>query len=126
MIGYITIGTNDVSRAVKFYDSALEHLGYRRTFLDGGWAGYELSSGSDSAIYLASPHNKLPATWGNGTMIALKAVSRAAVDAFHAAGLASGGQDDGAPGVRGKNEPPFYGAYLRDPDGNKICAYFKG
>ena len=127
MIGYATIGTNDVKRAVKFYDAALEPLGYKRIFEDGGWAGYGPDGkNGDGTIYLASPHNKLPATWGNGTMIAVRASSRAAVDAFHAASLASGGLDEGAPGVRGSDTPTFYGAYARDPDGNKICAYFKG
>jgi catechol 2,3-dioxygenase-like lactoylglutathione lyase family enzyme len=126
MIGYATLGTNDVKRAVKFYDAALEPLGYKRTFEEGGWAGYEPRTGKDGTLYLASPHNKLPASWGNGTMLAFKAESRAVVDAFHAAALSAGGIDEGAPGVRGQDTPPFYGAYVRDPDGNKISAYFKG
>jgi hypothetical protein len=59
-------------------------------------------------------------------MLAFRAPSREAVDAFHAAALKAGGLDEGAPGVRGTSNPPFYGAYARDPEGNKLCAYFKG
>jgi catechol 2,3-dioxygenase-like lactoylglutathione lyase family enzyme len=127
MIGYVTIGTNDVKRAMKFYDAALEPLGYRRKFEDGGWAGYGIGGkDGEDTVYLAAPHNKLPATHGNGSMIAFKAKSRGEVEAFHQAALAAGGLDEGAPGVRGTSDPTFYGAYARDPDGNKICAYFKG
>ncbi|MBK8544484.1 MAG: VOC family protein [Caulobacteraceae bacterium] len=85
---------------------------------DGKKEGFE--------IYLATPENGKAASLGNGSMLAFKAPSRAAVEAFHAAALASGGKDEGAPGVRGETEPPFYGAYVRDPEGNKFCAYYKG
>ena len=77
-------------------------------------------------LYLATPENGKAVTHGNGSMLAFKAPSRAAVDAFHAAAVANGGSDEGAPGVRGEYDPPFYGAYVRDPEGNKFCAYFKG
>lgn len=59
-------------------------------------------------------------------MLAFAAPSRASVETFHAAALASGGKDEGAPGVRGENDPPFYAAYVRDPEGNKFCAFYKG
>jgi catechol 2,3-dioxygenase-like lactoylglutathione lyase family enzyme len=127
MIGYVTIGTNDMPRSCSFYDAALEPLGYLRTFLSDGWAGYGPGGKKEGLeIYLVSPANGEPATFGNGSMLAFRAPSRAAVEAFHAAALACGGSDEGAPGVRGDYNPPFYGAYVRDPVGNKFCAYFRG
>jgi catechol 2,3-dioxygenase-like lactoylglutathione lyase family enzyme len=127
MIGYVTIGTNDLKRSTTFYDAALLPFGYAKTFEDGGWAGYGPGGKMDGfEIYIATPHDKERATFGNGSMLAFKAPSRDAVDEFHVRALKAGGQDEGAPGVRGKTEPPFYGAYVRDPEGNKLCAYFKG
>lgn len=125
MLGYVTIGANDLDRACSFYDAAMGALGFKRKFKDGGWAGYGPEHG-DADFMLCAPFNGQPATWGNGVMVALKAPSRAAVDAFHERGLGAGGKDEGAPGVRGEGDPPWYGAYLRDPEGNKICAYYKG
>jgi catechol 2,3-dioxygenase-like lactoylglutathione lyase family enzyme len=127
MIGYVTIGTNDVARSTAFFDAALQPLGYARTFEGGGWAGYGPGGKKEGfEIYLATPENGKEACFGNGSMLAFKAASRAAVEAFHAAALSAGGKDEGAPGVRGESDPPFYGAYVRDPEGNKFCAYYKG
>lgn len=128
MIGYVTIGTNDVPRSCAFFDAAFEPLGYKRHFEGGGWAGYGAGGDKEGGlqIYLATPENGQAASLGNGSMLAFKADSRAAVEAFHAAALAAGGTDEGAPGVRGESTPPFYGAYVRDPEGNKFCAYYKG
>jgi catechol 2,3-dioxygenase-like lactoylglutathione lyase family enzyme len=127
MIGYVTIGTNDVPRSTAFFDAALEPLGYARTFEGGGWAGYGPGGQKEGLeIYLATPENGKEACFGNGSMLAFKAASRAAVEAFHTAALSAGGKDEGAPGVRGESDPPFYGAYVRDPEGNKFCAYYKG
>ncbi|MGE0741031.1 MAG: VOC family protein [Hyphomonadaceae bacterium] len=128
MIGYVTIGSNDIARSCAFFDAAFEPLGYTRTFEGGGWAGYGPGGDKDNGlqIYLATPFNGEAANLGNGSMLAFKAPSRAAVEAFYAAALAAGGKDEGAPGVRGESQPPFYGAYVRDPEGNKFCAYFKG
>lgn len=127
MIGYVTIGTNDPARSMAFYDAVFAPLGYGRTFEGGGWAGYGPDGKKEGLeIYLATPENGKEATFGNGSMLAFKAPSRAAVEAFHAAALAAGGKDEGGPGVRGDSAPPFYGAYVRDPEGNKLCAYFKG
>ncbi len=75
---------------------------------------------------MATPENGKEACFGNGSMLGFKAASRAAVEAFHAAALSAGGKDEGAPGVRGESDPAFYGAYVRDPEGNKFCAYCKG
>jgi len=127
MIGYVTIGTSDAKRSAAFFDAALAPLGYAKTFEDGGWVGYGPGGKTEGLeIYLAPPFNKEPVTFGNGSMLAFKAPSRAAVEAFHAGALAAGGTDEGAPGVRGSFDPPFYGAYVRDPEGNKFCAYCKG
>jgi len=128
MIGYVTIGSNDITRSCTFFDAALAPLDYKRTFEGGGWAGYGPGGDKENGlqIYLATPFNGEAASLGNGSMLAFKAPSRAAVDAFHAAALGAGGGDEGGPGVRGESDPPFYGAYVRDPEGNKFCAYFKG
>jgi catechol 2,3-dioxygenase-like lactoylglutathione lyase family enzyme len=128
MIGYVTIGAKDIDASCKFYDAALAPLGYARTFAEGGWAGYGPGGKKEGLeIYIAGvTANGEPATFGNGSMLAFKAPSRAAVEAFHAAALANGGTDEGAPGVRGDYNPPFYGAYVRDPVGNKFAVYFKG
>jgi catechol 2,3-dioxygenase-like lactoylglutathione lyase family enzyme len=114
------VGTNDVLRAGQFYDAALAPLGIERL---GAFLGQGLSYGVKVAEFLVlKPENGATASSGNGITIGFKAPSRAAVDAFHAAGLAAGGADAGPPGPRGA-VPHAYGAYLRDPDGNKICAY---
>lgn len=127
MIGYVTIGSNDIARSCAFYDAALEPLGYKRTFEGGGWAGYGPGGKKEGLeIYIATPENGEKACLGNGSMLAFKASSREAVNGVHAAALAAGGADSGAPGVRGETDPPFYGAYVRDPEGNKFCVYFKG
>lgn len=128
MIGYVTIGTNDVERSCAFFDAAFEPLGYKRHFEGGGWAGYGPNGAKDDGlqIYLATPENGKAANLGNGSMLAFKAASREAVEAFHSAAIAAGGADEGKPGVRGESDPPFYGAYVRDPEGNKFCAYYKG
>jgi catechol 2,3-dioxygenase-like lactoylglutathione lyase family enzyme len=127
VIGYVTIGSNDIARSCAFFDAAFEPLGYQRTFEGGGWAGYGPGGKKEGLeIYLATPENGQSASLGNGSMLAFKAPSRAAVEAFHAAALAAGGRDEGKPGVRGEMDPPFYGAYVRDPEGNKFCAYYKG
>ena len=114
------VGTNDVARAGRFYDAALAPLGIRRlgNFLEQG-----LSYGVRLAEFLVlKPVDGGEAESGNGVTIGFKAPDRAAVDAFHAAGLAAGGTDAGTPGPRSA-VPNAYGAYLFDPDGNKLCAY---
>jgi catechol 2,3-dioxygenase-like lactoylglutathione lyase family enzyme len=114
------VGTNDVERAAQFYDAALAPLGIRRL---GAFLQQGLAYGSHAAEFLVlKPLDGTPASSGNGITLGFKAPDRASVDAFHAAGLAAGGMDEGAPGLRGA-VPNAYGAYLRDPDGNKICAY---
>ena len=121
MLLYITIGTNDVARATPFYDAVMGVLGHTRRFSSDTEIGYGAPGDSDNTVYVSTPYDGRPATVGNGSMPALVAPSRAAVDAFHAAGLANGGTDEGAPGLR-PYRPNFYACYLRDPDGNKLSA----
>ncbi len=127
MIGYVTIGHNGIEAATAFYDKAFAPLGYARTFASGTWAGYGPGGKREGfEVYLAGPQDGKPATFGNGSMLALKAPSRADVDACYKAAIAAGGKDEGPPGIRGEFNPPFYGAYFRDPTGNKLCVYVRG
>ena len=121
MFLYITIGTNDVSRAARFYDAVLETVGLFRWASMENEVGYAPKDDSRGRLWITKPFDGKAATVGNGSMPAFQAQSRAAVDAFHAAGLANGGTDDGAPGLRPYG-PHFYACYLRDPDGNKLSA----
>lgn len=125
MLLYITLGTNDLARAMRFYDAVMPCLGLERRFANDAEAGYGEPAPTRIRLWVTQPFNDQPATVGNGSMAALSAPSRAAVDAFHAAGLASGGTDEGAPGLR-PYAPGFYACYLRDPDGNKLSAVFMG
>lgn len=114
------VGTDDVERAGGFYDAALAPLGVKRL---GNFQDQGLAYGSRAAEFLVlRPIDGGPSAPGNGVTVGFKAPDRAAVVAFHSAGLAAGGSDAGAPGPRGA-VPHAYGAYLYDPDGNKVCAY---
>ena len=125
MLLYVTLGSNDITRSRKFYDAALKPLGMKCDYFSNDELGYgrlERPEGHrECVLWIGRPYSKLPATWGNGTMIALAAQTRKVVDAFYAAGLANGGIDEGAPGLR-PYHANFYAAYVRDPDGNKISA----
>jgi catechol 2,3-dioxygenase-like lactoylglutathione lyase family enzyme len=121
-IGYVTIGALDVEQSLPFWDGVLGQAGYARGPLDGGWAFY--AKDGAPGVGICKPFDGQPARGGNGVMIAFKADSQDAVKAAYEAGLANGGTDEGAPGYR----PPeatsgFYGAYVRDAAGNKICIY---
>ena len=117
---HICVGTNDLPKSSKFYDAALAALGLKNM---GKMGENGMLYGVTGPEFLTlKPSNGKPATVGNGGTIGFTASSRAAVRAFHAAGVANGGTDEGAPGPRSFT-PTAYAAYLRDPDGNKICAY---
>ena len=122
MIAYSTLGVNDMDRAIRFYDAVFAAVGGERRTTSPTWTGYR-RQGEPAWVFLTRPYDGGQATHGNGTMLAFLAGSRAAVQAFHAAGLAHGGADEGAPGERPGMDPVFYGAYVRDPDGNKLCAF---
>ena len=125
MIGYVTIGALDVEKAMPFYDAVLGAIGYERQFFDDGWAGYGLK-GQDANTFICPPFDGQAARGGNGVMIAFKSETKEAVQAAHAAALAQGGADEGAPGPRPADSTSFYGAYMRDPTGNKIAIFTKG
>ena len=124
MIGYVTIGARDSEASGAFYDAVLGACGNERKFADGGWIGYGPKGKDEHCVYICPPFNKEPACFGNGMMIAFKTHSEDAVNAAHAAGLQHGGTDEGAPGYRPPEKKSWYGAYLRDPTGNKIAVYF--
>jgi catechol 2,3-dioxygenase-like lactoylglutathione lyase family enzyme len=123
MLGYVTIGYNDADKALAFYDAVLGAIGLTRAFFDHGWAGYGRPGDTSQAIYLCPPFDKAPARAGNGIMIAFKGATKDQVQAAYAAGLKTGGTDEGAPGPRPEDSTTFYGCYLRDPDGNKISVF---
>jgi len=122
MVGYVTLGTNDAARAAKFYDTLLGELGAKRLMEFGPFILWGTSL-TDPCLAITPPHDGKPATVGNGVMVALRAPSKAAVDALHAKALALGGTDEGAPGPR---SDAFYAGYFRDLDGNKLNAFFMG
>ncbi|MGQ0588103.1 MAG: VOC family protein [Sphingosinicella sp.] len=127
MIGYVTLGSNDMAKAREYYDALLGTIGAKRLmeFPDefGGFTMWGTSWGQP-AIAVTTPYNKEAARAGNGNMVAIVMDSRNKVDAFYAKALELGGSDEGPPGVRGEEgSRAFYGAYFRDPEGNKICAF---
>lgn len=126
MIGYVTLGTNDIEKARAFYDALLGELGARRMMEmsdeNGGFTLYGTGM-TQPAVAVTRPYNGQPATAGNGNMIALVVDSRARVDALHAKALALGGSCEGPPGLRGSEAMGFYAAYFRDPEGNKLAAF---
>ncbi len=120
MFSHITVGTNDFERAATFYDAVLAVLDHGRFTSGDGHVGY--GSPNSNQFWLLSPFDKGAATPGNGSHVAFLAPNRAAVRAFYAAALANGGSDEGRPGLRPHYHANYYGAYVRDPDGNKIQA----
>ena len=130
MFSHITVGTRDLAQASAFYDAVLAPLGLRRRAVvpDGGpeaacWVSPQQTL---PRFYVYMPFDRQPASVGNGSMVAFLAPSAAAVTAAHAAGLAAGGQDEGAPGERPHYAVGYFGAYLRDPDGNKVHLVYRG
>jgi catechol 2,3-dioxygenase-like lactoylglutathione lyase family enzyme len=117
MFNHVSVGTRDLERASRFYDAALGALGYRRTSSES----FGNAWGVHWPEFWATLPDEGEAAAGNGVHVAFVAASREAVDAFHAAGIAAGGSDAGAPGLRDYT-PDYYAAFLRDPDGNKIEA----
>ena len=123
MIGYVLIGTNNLEKAKTFYDGVLGELGGKRGMANDRMQGW--SNGQSPVMFaVCKPYDEKPATTGNGTMVSLAAPSHEAVDKVHKKALSLGAKDEGAPGARGGGG--FYGAYFRDPDGNKICVFKMG
>jgi len=124
MLLYATLGTNDIDRAIRFYDAVFATLGGTRLEAADGWAGWGKGYDDGFSLWLCPPFDGQPASAGNGTMLTFAARSGAQVRAFHQAALAHGGSDEGAPGTRDSYGPDFYVAYVRDPDGNKLACVF--
>ena len=119
MIGYVTVGTNDMAKAAKFYDTLFAGIGAKRlmdmeTFILWG------TDMKAPGLAIIKPFDGKRATAGNGTMVALTVSTKKQVDAFHAKALKLGGKDEGAPGPR---SPTFYAGYFRDLDGNKLNVF---
>lgn len=125
MLDYVTLGSNDLGRARAFYEAVLQPLGYRCLHIGEAEIGFGAQDGP-SRLWVLKPFSGAPATVGNGVDVAFLAPTAAAVDAFHAAALAEGGSDEGLPGPRPNYGPNFYTAYVRDLDGNKLNAVFRG
>ncbi|MAY63082.1 MAG: lactoylglutathione lyase [Rhizobiales bacterium] len=122
VISHITLGTNDPERAGRFYDEVLGALGFDRLPKPPGKPPAYEKGGGMPTIYLYTPEDGRPATWGNGTHVAFVADTKEAVHAFHDAALKLGGMCEGEPGPRPHYGENYYAAYVRDPDGNKLQA----
>ena len=122
MIGFVMVGTNDLNKAIKFYDALLETIDLKRTVTNEKYVGYSSKQKPENVeFYVTNPVNKLKATFGNGTQISFIVSSKEIVDKFYNLGIKIGGKDEGAPEVRSGD----YYCYIRDLDGNKICVFAK-
>jgi len=122
LFSHVFIGTREFGRALAFYRPLLAGLGVQERFCDParGWAAWQSEPGPRPLLVLGLPFDGTHEP-GNGQMVALLAASRAQVDEAHATALAHGGRCEGPPGLRPHYHPNYYGAYFRDPDGNKLC-----
>lgn len=123
MFSHIFVGVSDFPRALAFYNPLMATLGIQARFCDTArpWAGWQSEPGPRPLFLIGRPFDQQPHAPGNGQMVALLAPTRAAVDEAHAVALANGGTSEGAPGLRPEYHENYYGAYFRDPDGNKLC-----
>ncbi len=122
MLHHVSVGVSDVGRAIRFYDAALGALGYKRVM---EFMPFAVAYGDSApSFWVQLPSDQKAASSGNGTHIGFNAKNQAAVRAFHDAALKEGGADEGAPGPRPEYSPNYYGAFVRDLDGNKIEAVY--
>ena len=128
MIGYATLGTNDIDSALTFYDALFATVGGKRLMQmpDSRQLTFYGAGAGKPKLAIGKPYDGQDATAGNGTMVALAADTREQVDQVYAKAIELGGADEGAPGSRGPEQMGFYGAYFRDPDGNKLCVFKMG
>ena len=123
MIGYVMVGTNNLDKAIIFYDEVLKIINLTRKETDEVCAGYTQNNGDGSIeFYVTKPANKKTATFGNGTQVSFLVSSRKTVDKFHEIALKAGGTSEGSGGERPEGSGVYY-SYIRDLDGNKICAF---
>lgn len=123
MISHVFIGVTDFERAFAFYSAWMPLLDLQLKFRDADkpWAGWVSPAAPRPLFVIAAPFDGAPHHAGNGQMTALLAPSRAAVERVHAAALEAGGRCEGPPGLRPDYHANYFGAYFRDPDGNKLC-----
>ena len=130
MFSHVTVGTRDLEGAERFYDAVLVPLGLTRRVVtpDGGPAAlcWVAAHSPLPRFYVYRPFNGEPPTVGNGSMVAFLAPSKEAVEMAYASGLAHGGMDEGGLGPRPHYGDGYFGAYLRDPDGNKVHIVHRG
>lgn len=119
MIGYVTIGTNDMEKACAFYDALLAEIGGKQ-LMGMDRIKFYGTGGEGAMLAVCIPYNEEPQNCGNGNMVAINAGDRPTVDKLYAKAIELGATDEGEPGER---MPVFYGAYVRDLDGNKLCFY---
>jgi catechol 2,3-dioxygenase-like lactoylglutathione lyase family enzyme len=122
MIGYVTIGTNNLARAASFYDALLGEMGAKRMMENEQFVAWSVKP-DQPGLGVTMPFDKKPATVGNGVMVALMVDTTSKVDALHRKAMELGGSNEGAPGPRGEG---FYAGYFRDPDGNKLNFFCAG
>ena len=123
MIGYVMVGTNNLDKAIIFYDEVLKIINLTRKDTDDVCAGYTQNNGDGSIeFYVTKPANKKTATFGNGTQVSFLVSSREIVDKFHEIALKAAGTSEGSGGERPEGSGVYY-SYIRDLDGNKICAF---
>ena len=126
MIGFVSVGTNDIARAGAFYDGLLAEAGKERLVDTAGFVAWG-ANWEETLLAVTSAADGTPATPGIGPVIALVQPSRTAVDKQHALALSLGAASDGAPDYRGEEgDQGYYAGYCRDPDGNRLCFYFLG
>lgn len=123
MFSHIFVGVTDFDRALAFYTPVMAALGIAQRFCEPErpWAGWQSSPDPRPLFLIGTPYDGESHRPGNGQMVAFLAESRAAVDRVYAAVLAQGASSEGAPGLRPEYHEHYYGAYFRDPDGNKLC-----
>ena len=130
MFSHVTLGANDLDSARRFYDALLTPLGLERREMkpDGGAVGlcWRKPGARIPWFFVFQPYDKRPANPGNGTMVAFLAPSAEIVRQCYDAAMAAGGRCEGAPGERPHYAPGYYGAYLRDPEGNKVHVTYRG
>ena len=128
MIGYATLGSNDIDKALDFYDALFAATGGKRLMQmpDERKLTFYGAGPGKPMLAIGRPYDGEVATSGNGTMVALAADTREQIDQIYAKAIELGGGDEGAPGTRGPDAMGFYGAYFRDLDGNKFCAFKMG
>ena len=119
MLGHLSFGVADLARAARFYDAALTALGYARVWTNAHGVGYGAPGGGDKLALFPRADAAAP---GAGFHVAFDAPSQAAVERFHAAAIAAGGTDNGAPGLRAHYSPTYYAAFVIDPDGHRLEA----